>query len=78
MRITPTTTAAVAPLADGATRVVAASSTALSVEDELRDLRIDGYDVVFVQRVALLPAEIDERATRRERSAMAGEEVGRG
>jgi hypothetical protein len=34
---------------------------AASVEDELRDLRIDGYDVVFVQRVALLPAELDER-----------------
>lgn len=36
-------------------------ATASSVEDELRNLRIDGYDVVFVRRVALLPAELDER-----------------
>ena len=44
---------------DCSSHVVRASS----VEDELRDLRIDGYDVVFVNRVALLPAELDERST---------------
>ena len=38
-------------------------AASMTVEDELGNLRIDGYDVVFVRRVGLLPAEIDERAT---------------
>ena len=38
------------------------SSPTVDIEDQLRDLRIDGYDVSFVRRVALLPAEIVERS----------------
>lgn len=45
MRITPTP-------AD------ASISRARSIDDDLRDLRIDGYQIVFANRVALLPADL--------------------
>jgi hypothetical protein len=68
MRYTPTT----GTTPDAATGRYGRSQS-LSVEDELRDLRIDGYDVVFVQQVALLPAELIEP-----NRAIGGQEVGRG
>lgn len=33
-------------------------STGQSLDDELNDLSIDGYDVKFVTRVALLPVDL--------------------
>lgn len=38
-----------------------ATAPSVDIEDQLSNLRIDGYDVAFVRRVALLPTEIAER-----------------
>ena len=73
MRITPTTDVAARDASGALGRTLA-----MSVEDELRDLRIDGYDVVFVQRVALLPAELVERSGATNGTASVDAGAGRG